>query len=86
MTSTGDAIAGTAPTWPGWDIARGIAVSASGRGYAVLDGWGGVHPVGDAPAGPAGAYAPGSDWRGIAISGSRYALARRDGLSGTWSA
>ena len=34
--------------WPGWDIARDIEVTASGNGYYVLDGWGGVHCYGDA--------------------------------------
>ena len=30
------------PTWPGWDIARGVAVLPGGRGV-VVDGYGGVH-------------------------------------------
>lgn len=32
------------PSWPGWDIARGIAVMPDGSGGLVLDGWGGLHP------------------------------------------
>jgi len=36
-------------TWPGWDIARSIAVTHPGKGY-VLDGYGGLHPFGGAPA------------------------------------
>jgi N-acetylmuramoyl-L-alanine amidase-like protein len=40
-----------APTayWPGWGIARGIAVVAGGGGGYVLDGYGGLHPFGSAP-------------------------------------
>lgn len=32
----------------GWDIARGLAVTASAQGYFLLDGYGGLHTVGDA--------------------------------------
>ena len=42
-------LAGTA-YWPGWDIARGIALDASGGGGLVLDGFGGLHPFGGAHA------------------------------------
>jgi peptidoglycan hydrolase-like amidase len=51
------------PSWPGWDIARDVALlprAAGGqwdRGY-VLDGYGGIHPVGGAPAVHATAYWP----------------------------
>jgi hypothetical protein len=31
-------------TWPGWDIARGVALNPDGNGGYVLDGWGGLHP------------------------------------------
>jgi hypothetical protein len=31
------------PSWPGWDIARGVARRGTTGGY-VLDGWGGIHP------------------------------------------
>jgi thermitase len=44
-----------APYWPGWDIARGIAVLPDGTGGYVLDGWGGLHAfkIGQGGAGPA---------------------------------
>lgn len=32
--------------WPGWDIARGIAVRPDGRSGYVVDGWGAVFPFG----------------------------------------
>ena len=50
--------------WPGWDIARGMAVSGTTGGW-TLDGWGGIHPFGTAPA-ATGPYWPGQDLaRGI---------------------
>ncbi|HWX45743.1 MAG TPA: M23 family metallopeptidase [Solirubrobacteraceae bacterium] len=46
----GNAPAVSSPsTWPGWDIARAIAVTAPGKGY-ILDGYGGLDPFGGAPA------------------------------------
>jgi len=56
--------------WPGWDIARGVALSPNGGGY-MLDGYGGIHPfgVGNAPratGASGGPYWPGWDiTRGI---------------------
>ena len=38
------------PSWPGWDIARAVALRADGTSGYVLDGWGGLHPFGGAPA------------------------------------
>ena len=32
-----------APYWPGWDIARGLALAPNGNGGYVLDGFGGIH-------------------------------------------
>jgi uncharacterized protein YvpB len=37
-----------APYWPGWDIARAIAVRPDGGGGWTLDGWGGIHAWGAA--------------------------------------
>jgi hypothetical protein len=37
---------GTGPYWPGWDIARDVALLPFGQGGYVLDGWGGLHPFG----------------------------------------
>ena len=34
------------PYWPGWNIARGVAVLPDGSGGYVLDGWGGLYPLG----------------------------------------
>jgi hypothetical protein len=71
-------VPGGAPYWPGWDIARSIALTPDGTGLYVLDGWGGVHPV--------GAPAFGSPWfgwdvaRAIVASAAGYAVL--DGLGG----
>lgn len=61
------------PYWPGWSIARSVALLPSGTGGYVLDGYGGLHPfaVGPGPAPPpaeGGPYWPGWDIaRGITI-------------------
>jgi hypothetical protein len=54
----------------GFDIARGIAVMPDGKGYAILDGWGGVHTFGSAKSlPPSPGYWPGWDIaRGITIT------------------
>lgn len=55
-------------TWPGWKIARGLALTSDANGGYVLDGWGGIHPVGDAPALASSTYWPGWDIaRGIVL-------------------
>lgn len=38
-----------APYWPGWDIARAVAVRADGTGGWTLEGYGGIHNWGSAP-------------------------------------
>jgi hypothetical protein len=44
---------GTGPYWPGWDVARDLAILPGGGGGYVLDAWGGLHPFGlDGKAGP----------------------------------
>ena len=63
-----------APSWPGWDIARGVAMLPDHTGGYVLDGWGGLHPfaIGTAPMPPP--ITDGPYWRGWDIAaGSRSA-------------
>lgn len=61
-----------APSWPGNDIARGVAVRSDGSGY-TLDAWGGIHGWGGAPALAGQPYYPGLDWfRGITLGGGGY--------------
>ncbi len=51
----------------GWDIARDIAVMPDGKGYVVLDGWGGLHRFGSARSLPQGST---GYWRGWDIARS----------------
>jgi hypothetical protein len=61
--------------WPGWDIARGVAVNGDGRSGWTLDGWGGLHAFGGARAVAVSAYWPGWDI-------ARSLVARPDAHSG----
>ncbi|MEP6625426.1 MAG: hypothetical protein ABJC79_13355 [Acidimicrobiia bacterium] len=58
-----------APYWPGWDIARGVAVAPNRRGGYELDGFGGIHPfrLGAAPSSPP-AVSGGPYWSGWDIA------------------
>jgi hypothetical protein len=59
-----------APSWPGWEIVRGVAVKADGSGGFVLDGFGGIHSFGAAHLLASTGYWRGWDIaRGIAIDG-----------------
>jgi hypothetical protein len=61
--------------WPGWVIARGIALRPDGAGGYVVDGFGSLHPFGAAPAVAVSTYWQGWDIaRGVAL--------RSDGVSG----
>lgn len=68
----------------GFDMARGIAVMPDGKGYVVLDGWGGVHRFGSAQSlPPAPAYWPGWDIaRGITITSDGRGYGVLDGWGG----
>ncbi|MEA2645082.1 MAG: hypothetical protein QOE92_165, partial [Chloroflexota bacterium] len=48
--------------WPGWDIARGIAVCPGGTAGYTLDGWGGVHAFGVAAPVADGGHAYWQGW------------------------
>ena len=50
-----------APYWPGWNIARAVAVKPDGSGGWMLDGFGGVHAFGNAVAPLAYPYWPNWD-------------------------
>jgi VCBS repeat-containing protein len=59
-----------APAWPGWDIARGVALLPGGSGGFVVDGFGGIHAFGHARVLTTTGYWRGWDIaRGIAIDG-----------------
>jgi hypothetical protein len=68
------------PSWPGWDIARGVALLPDHTGGYVLDGFGGLHPfaIGTAPLPPAAVGGP--YWSGWDIA--RGVTLRADGTGG----
>ena len=72
--SRGDAPAGPGSYWPGWDIARGLAITPSGQGIYVLDGFGGVTGSGDATARGTPYFAGSDRVRGITASGNGYSV------------
>ena len=55
------------PYWPGWDVARGVALLSNESGGYVLDGFGGLHPFASVGAAPP-PVASGSYWRGWNIA------------------
>jgi outer membrane protein assembly factor BamB len=69
--------------WPGWKIARGVALQNDGSGGYTLDGYGGIHPFGAAAPADTGAYWPGWDIaRGIALCGNGVSGYTLDGFGG----
>lgn len=71
--------------WPGWDIARGLALNPDGAGGYVLDGWGGLHPFGNAQPVAGSGYWPGWDIaRGIALLPSSTAAAPAGYVMDAW--
>jgi uncharacterized protein YvpB len=73
--------AGATP-WPGWDIARSIAVRGDGGGGWVLDGYGGIHAFGSAAPVVTPAYWPGWDIARAIVVTSRGADGQLDGRQG----
>jgi hypothetical protein len=60
------------PYWPGWDVARAIALNPGGSGGYVLDAFGGVSPFGGAPPLTVTHYTGSVDHRGLVVlSGGR---------------
>ncbi|HEY2704735.1 MAG TPA: S8 family serine peptidase, partial [Candidatus Dormibacteraeota bacterium] len=57
----------TTAEWPGWSIARGLALAPGGEGGYVLDGYGGLHPFGATGAMPPG-LAASAYWNGWDIA------------------
>ena len=64
-----------ADIWPGWGMARGMALAPNGTGGYVVDGWGGVHAFGTAPPVVGSGF-----WQGWDIA--RGIVLRPDGRSG----
>lgn len=66
--------------WFGWDIARDIQVWPGGHGYAVTDGFGGIHHYGNARTPSPTIYQPIDLWRGITAQNGTYLVIRNDGF------
>jgi hypothetical protein len=63
------------PSWPGWNVVRGLALSGDGTGGQILDAFGGLHRFGSASP-----LAPGGSWHGWDIA--RGLALNPDGSSG----
>jgi hypothetical protein len=66
--------------WFGWDIARDISVWPGGHGYAVTDGFGGIHHYGNARSPAPTIYEPLDRWKGITAQNGTYLVVRNDGF------
>ena len=68
-------------TYFAWDIARDLTVWPDGRGYAVIDGFGGVHRFGSAKNPGPTAYQPIDRWRSIVVQFGTFLAVRNDGFA-----
>jgi hypothetical protein len=71
--------AATGPSWPGWDIARGVALASTRTGGYVLDGYGGIHPFAVAGNAPPPNATGGPAWPGWDIASGIASLANGTG-------
>jgi hypothetical protein len=70
---------GYGATYFGWDIARDLAPWPDGKGYAVIDGFGGVHRFGSAKKAAKLPYQQLDRWRSIVTQSGTYLAIRNDG-------
>lgn len=66
-------------TYFGWDIARDITPWADGKGYGVIDGFGGIHAYGSAKAPAPTPWQTVDRWRSIVNQNGTYLAVRNDG-------
>jgi hypothetical protein len=66
--------------WFGWDIARDIVVWPGAHGYAVTDGFGGIHHYGNARDANPTIWEPLDRWRGVTAQNGTYLVIRNDGF------
>ena len=64
----------------GWNIARDLTVWPDGKGYAVIDGFGGVHRFGSAKRPNATPYQQIDRWRSIVEQFGTFLAVRNDGI------
>lgn len=67
-------------TYFGWNIARDLTVWPGGKGYAVVDGFGGVHRFGAAKRPGGTPWQPIDRWRGIVVQSGTFLAVRNDGF------
>ncbi len=66
--------------WFGWNIARDLVVWPGGKGYAVIDGFGGVHKYGTARKPAPTIWESIDRWRGVTAQNGTYLVIRNDGF------
>ncbi len=64
----------------GWNIARDITVWPDGKGYAIIDGFGGLHRFGSAKTPAPLPYQPIDRWRSVVAQGGTFLAVRNDGF------
>ncbi len=67
-------------TYFGWNIARDLTVWPDGKGYVVVDGFGGVHRSGSARKPGPLPYQTIDRWRSIVVQSGTFLAVRNDGL------
>ncbi len=65
----------------GWDIARDITVWPGGDGYAVVDGFGGIHRFGSAKRPGSTPWQAIDRWRSIVVQAGTFLAVRNDGFA-----
>ena len=68
-------------TWFGWNIARDLTVWPDGKGYAVIDGFGGVHRFGSAKNPGPTPWQQIDRWRSISVQSGTFLAVRNDGVA-----
>jgi hypothetical protein len=66
--------------WFGWDIARDLSVWPGAKGYAVTDGFGGIHHYGNARKPAPTIWEPLDRWKSITAQNGTYLVVRNDGF------
>ncbi len=65
----------------GWNIARDITPWPNGKGYAIVDGFGGIHRYGDAKRPSPTPYQQIDRWRSIVVQSGTFLAVRNDGIA-----
>jgi hypothetical protein len=68
-------------TYFGWNIARDLTVWPDGKGYVVLDGFGGLHRAGSAGTPGPVPYQQIDRWRSVVVQAGSFLSVRNDGFA-----